>query len=256
MCPLLPGSILPPRSRGSHPHESRQEPTAEGGTTFPRAACARRRKGWAERPLLFRLAGRGTPRSQAASRGLVRERAESRAGTGSGRPGSGRVSGGADPPGLAMLGARGGWRALRRCASLPRAVRLRVREALGAREPADAVRVQVCARGVPGKGPARSLGGREGLEGLGPRPPFRGGNMGVLQSVLLNSQISSAVVQSLSVCSPSVRCCLSQRSFGVTRHVQRSVSTVMGCTECALHRVGFITCAVLESEPWPVCCCF
>ncbi|XP_053792430.1 probable asparagine--tRNA ligase, mitochondrial isoform X4 [Vidua macroura] len=47
-----------------------------------------------------------------------------------------------------MLGARGGWRALRRCASLPRAVRLRVREALGAREPADAVRVQGWVRSV------------------------------------------------------------------------------------------------------------
>ncbi|XP_068037782.1 asparaginyl-tRNA synthetase isoform X5 [Anomalospiza imberbis] len=42
----------------------------------------------------------------------------------------------------------GGWRALRRCASLPRAVRLRVREALGAREPADAVRVQGWVRSV------------------------------------------------------------------------------------------------------------
>ncbi|XP_074788851.1 asparaginyl-tRNA synthetase isoform X11 [Athene noctua] len=44
-----------------------------------------------------------------------------------------------------MLRARGGWRALRRCASLPRArraVRLRVREALGAPEPADEVQVQ------------------------------------------------------------------------------------------------------------------
>ncbi|XP_064500952.1 asparaginyl-tRNA synthetase isoform X1 [Pseudopipra pipra] len=49
-----------------------------------------------------------------------------------------------------MLGARaqGGWRALRRCASLPRAVRLRVREALGAREAADAVRVQGWVRSV------------------------------------------------------------------------------------------------------------
>ncbi|XP_057875087.1 asparaginyl-tRNA synthetase isoform X2 [Melospiza melodia melodia] len=47
-----------------------------------------------------------------------------------------------------MLCARGGWRALRRCASLPRAVRLRVREALGAREPAEAVRVQGWVRSV------------------------------------------------------------------------------------------------------------
>ncbi|XP_033372374.1 probable asparagine--tRNA ligase, mitochondrial isoform X1 [Parus major] len=47
-----------------------------------------------------------------------------------------------------MLGARGGWQALRRCASLPRAVRLRVREALGARKPADAVRVQGWVRSV------------------------------------------------------------------------------------------------------------
>ncbi|XP_062370096.1 probable asparagine--tRNA ligase, mitochondrial isoform X3 [Cinclus cinclus] len=47
-----------------------------------------------------------------------------------------------------MLGARGGWRALRRCASLPRAVRLRVREALRAREPADAVMVQGWVRSV------------------------------------------------------------------------------------------------------------
>ncbi|XP_071289019.1 asparaginyl-tRNA synthetase isoform X2 [Agelaius tricolor] len=47
-----------------------------------------------------------------------------------------------------MLGARGGWRALRRCASLPRAVRLRVCEALGAREPAEAVRVQGWVRSV------------------------------------------------------------------------------------------------------------
>ncbi|XP_077030199.1 asparaginyl-tRNA synthetase isoform X2 [Agelaius phoeniceus] len=47
-----------------------------------------------------------------------------------------------------MLGARGGWRALRRCSSLPRAVRLRVREALGAREPAEAVRVQGWVRSV------------------------------------------------------------------------------------------------------------
>ncbi|XP_050189725.1 probable asparagine--tRNA ligase, mitochondrial isoform X2 [Myiozetetes cayanensis] len=49
-----------------------------------------------------------------------------------------------------MLGAwaRGGWRAVRRCASLPRAVRLRVRDALGAREPAEAVRVQGWVRSV------------------------------------------------------------------------------------------------------------
>ncbi|XP_064265792.1 asparaginyl-tRNA synthetase isoform X3 [Passer domesticus] len=47
-----------------------------------------------------------------------------------------------------MLGSRGGWRALRRCASVPRAVRLRVREALGARRPADAVRVQGWVRSV------------------------------------------------------------------------------------------------------------
>ncbi|XP_054126040.1 probable asparagine--tRNA ligase, mitochondrial isoform X2 [Melozone crissalis] len=47
-----------------------------------------------------------------------------------------------------MLCARGGWRALRRCASLPRAVRLRVREALRAREPAEAVRVQGWVRSV------------------------------------------------------------------------------------------------------------
>ncbi|KAL9867498.1 asparaginyl-tRNA synthetase isoform 2-T2 [Geothlypis trichas] len=47
-----------------------------------------------------------------------------------------------------MLGARGGWRALRHCASLSRAVRLRVREALGAREPAEAVRVQGWVRSV------------------------------------------------------------------------------------------------------------
>lgn len=46
-----------------------------------------------------------------------------------------------------MLGSRGGWQALRRCASLPRArreLRLRVREALGAREPVGEVKVQVC----------------------------------------------------------------------------------------------------------------
>ncbi|XP_032535015.1 probable asparagine--tRNA ligase, mitochondrial isoform X4 [Chiroxiphia lanceolata] len=49
-----------------------------------------------------------------------------------------------------MLGSRaqGGWRALRRCSSLPRVVRLRVREALGAREAADAVRVQGWVRSV------------------------------------------------------------------------------------------------------------
>ncbi|XP_074788836.1 asparaginyl-tRNA synthetase isoform X9 [Athene noctua] len=50
-----------------------------------------------------------------------------------------------------MLRARGGWRALRRCASLPRArraVRLRVREALGAPEPADEVQVQGWVRSV------------------------------------------------------------------------------------------------------------
>ncbi|XP_027521525.1 probable asparagine--tRNA ligase, mitochondrial isoform X2 [Corapipo altera] len=49
-----------------------------------------------------------------------------------------------------MLGARaqGGWRALRRCSSLPRAVRLRVREALGTREAVDAVRVQGWVRSV------------------------------------------------------------------------------------------------------------
>ncbi|XP_009474774.1 PREDICTED: probable asparagine--tRNA ligase, mitochondrial isoform X1 [Nipponia nippon] len=50
-----------------------------------------------------------------------------------------------------MLGARGGWQALRRCASLPRAqraVRLRVREALGAREPAGEVKVQGWVRSV------------------------------------------------------------------------------------------------------------
>lgn len=97
-----------------------------------------------------------------------------------------------------MLGAQGGWRALRRCSSLPRAVRLRVREALGAREPADAVRVQVCARR------ARSLGGRQGLEGLGPRPCFREENVGAPQSVLLKSQMSCAAVQSFSVCCPAV----------------------------------------------------
>ncbi|KAM6096569.1 asparaginyl-tRNA synthetase isoform 3-T5 [Chlamydotis macqueenii] len=47
-----------------------------------------------------------------------------------------------------MLGARGGWQALRRCASLPRAVRLRVREALGAREPVSEVKVQGWVRSV------------------------------------------------------------------------------------------------------------
>lgn len=60
-----------------------------------------------------------------------------------------------------MLGARGGWQALRRCASLPRAVRLRVREALGAREPVGEVKVQVCVwpggRGVPGNDPTQRL---------------------------------------------------------------------------------------------------
>ncbi|XP_027757104.1 probable asparagine--tRNA ligase, mitochondrial isoform X1 [Empidonax traillii] len=49
-----------------------------------------------------------------------------------------------------MLGAWacGGWQAVRRCASLPRAVRLRVRDALGAREPVEAVRVQGWVRSV------------------------------------------------------------------------------------------------------------
>uniref|UniRef100_A0A663ENG8 asparagine--tRNA ligase n=1 Tax=Aquila chrysaetos chrysaetos TaxID=223781 RepID=A0A663ENG8_AQUCH len=50
-----------------------------------------------------------------------------------------------------MLGPRGGWQALRRCVSLPRAqreVRLRVREALGAREPAGEVKVQGWVRSV------------------------------------------------------------------------------------------------------------
>ncbi|XP_051464001.1 probable asparagine--tRNA ligase, mitochondrial [Apus apus] len=50
-----------------------------------------------------------------------------------------------------MLAARGGWQALRRCASLPRAqrvVRLRVREALRAREPAGEVKVQGWVRSV------------------------------------------------------------------------------------------------------------
>ncbi|KAM6099718.1 asparaginyl-tRNA synthetase isoform 1-T1 [Theristicus caerulescens] len=51
-----------------------------------------------------------------------------------------------------MLGARGGWQALRRCCcSLPRAqrgVRLRVREALGAREPVGEVKVQGWVRSV------------------------------------------------------------------------------------------------------------
>ncbi|XP_071412971.1 asparaginyl-tRNA synthetase isoform X4 [Pithys albifrons albifrons] len=47
-----------------------------------------------------------------------------------------------------MLAARGGWRALRRCASLPRAARLRVAEALRAREPAEAVTVQGWVRSV------------------------------------------------------------------------------------------------------------
>lgn len=75
---------------------------------------------------------------------------------------------GRGPLGAAMLGARGGWRALRRCpssifsssssssfssfsssSSLPReqrapAARLRVRQALGAREAAGEVQVQVC----------------------------------------------------------------------------------------------------------------
>ncbi|XP_064024961.1 asparaginyl-tRNA synthetase isoform X3 [Pogoniulus pusillus] len=47
-----------------------------------------------------------------------------------------------------MLCARGGWQALRRCASLPRAVRLRVSEALGARESAGEVKVQGWVRSV------------------------------------------------------------------------------------------------------------
>uniref|UniRef100_A0A8B9MS43 asparagine--tRNA ligase n=1 Tax=Accipiter nisus TaxID=211598 RepID=A0A8B9MS43_9AVES len=50
-----------------------------------------------------------------------------------------------------MLGPRRGWQALRRCVSLPRAqreVRLRVREALGAREPAGEVKVQGWVRSV------------------------------------------------------------------------------------------------------------
>ncbi|KAM6386308.1 asparaginyl-tRNA synthetase isoform 2-T2 [Alca torda] len=47
-----------------------------------------------------------------------------------------------------MLGARGGWQALRRCSSLPRVVRLRVREALGARQPVGEVKVQGWVRSV------------------------------------------------------------------------------------------------------------
>ncbi|XP_049679049.1 probable asparagine--tRNA ligase, mitochondrial isoform X2 [Accipiter gentilis] len=50
-----------------------------------------------------------------------------------------------------MLGPRRGWQALRRCVSLPRAqreVRLRVREALGARKPAGEVKVQGWVRSV------------------------------------------------------------------------------------------------------------
>ncbi|XP_054240881.1 probable asparagine--tRNA ligase, mitochondrial isoform X3 [Indicator indicator] len=47
-----------------------------------------------------------------------------------------------------MLGTRGGWQALRRCASLPRAVRLRVSEALGARESGGEVKVQGWVRSV------------------------------------------------------------------------------------------------------------
>ncbi|XP_067996157.1 asparaginyl-tRNA synthetase isoform X3 [Melanerpes formicivorus] len=47
-----------------------------------------------------------------------------------------------------MLGTRGGWQALRRCASLPQAVRLRVSEALGARESGGEVKVQGWVRSV------------------------------------------------------------------------------------------------------------
>ncbi|XP_074428484.1 asparaginyl-tRNA synthetase isoform X2 [Larus michahellis] len=47
-----------------------------------------------------------------------------------------------------MLGVRGGWQALRHCSSLPRAVRLRVREALGARQPVGEVKVQGWVRSV------------------------------------------------------------------------------------------------------------
>lgn len=132
---------------------------------------------------------------RADSRGPVRERAGSGAGAGSReRAGSGRGSAGAAPPGLAMLGARGGCWALRRCASVPRAVRLRVCEALGAREPADAVRVQVGAR-------PREDGGLEG-------------KVGDAQRVLLCCQISSAAVQSLSVCCPAGRAQLAAVAAG------------------------------------------
>lgn len=56
-------------------------------------------------------------------------------------------------PATAMLGARGGWRALRYCSSLPReqrvpAARLRVRDALGAQEEAGEVKVQGWVRSV------------------------------------------------------------------------------------------------------------
>ncbi|XP_054020500.1 probable asparagine--tRNA ligase, mitochondrial isoform X1 [Dryobates pubescens] len=47
-----------------------------------------------------------------------------------------------------MLGTRGGWQALRRCASLPQVVRLRVSEALGAQESSGEVKVQGWVRSV------------------------------------------------------------------------------------------------------------
>lgn len=133
--------------------------------------------GWAGGHVGRREAGRLTW----ARAGAGRERSGSRE-----RPaGLGPRVWGAGPPGLAMLGARGTWGALRRCASVPRAVRLRVREALRARQPADAVRVQVC---VPGSGP-----------GVPAMYLLSGGerDVGALQSVLLSAQISSAVVLSL-----------------------------------------------------------
>lgn len=135
-----------------------------------------------------------------------------------------------------MLGARGGWRALRRCASLPRArreVRLRVREALGTREPVGEVKVQVCesvvglclvmTRSGAGVGRPTRLSPAL-LQGETPEP---------LQGVLLHSQVAFQAPEPALALRLSSLWLFEQimelRSYA--GHVQGKAVTVMGCDE-------------------------
>lgn len=199
--PLAATEHPSPHSRGSHPHVSCPETAPIGGTTFPRAACARAEEqvgrvghcvpiGWpgAVRAAIgWAAVTRGGGR-QADSRGPVRERAGSGAGTGSGRRAraAGVGSGPARPRHAGRPGGVAGPPPLR----LPAAGRAAAgaRGAGGAAAGGRGQSAGVCARRWAGV--CRQWAGNAPSE-------RREGDVGVLQSVSLSSQISSAVVPSL-----------------------------------------------------------